>query len=90
MKDNPEFKSNEKSKNFSIKGFLSSLIKGKSKEPDNGKQKEGEGNSGLIDSYLGRLKIMPIRGSRLVNVGFTGVNPEEIKKIVNRHANEYI
>lgn len=95
LKDNPEFKSDEKSKGFSIRGFLGSLIKPlikrESQDPDKGTHKEGDVNqSGLISSYLGRLNITPVRGSRLVNISFTGTNPEEIKRIVNRHASEYI
>ncbi len=90
LKDNSEFKSDGKSKGFSIRSFLRPLVKKKSKESDKVRHKEDEENSRLIDRYLGRLKIIPIKGSRLVNVSFTGVNPEEIKKIVNRHASEYI
>ncbi|MCP4976294.1 MAG: hypothetical protein GY931_09055, partial [Maribacter sp.] len=91
LKDNPEFKSDEKSKGFSITSFLSSLIKRESGGNDKSINKEEDsGNSELIDRYLRRLNITPIRGSRLVNISFTGVNPVEIKKIVNRHASEYI
>ncbi|MCP4264673.1 MAG: GumC family protein, partial [Candidatus Brocadiaceae bacterium] len=91
LKDNPEFKSDGKSKGFSISRFLGSLIKRESKGHDDGINREEDfENSGLIDRYLGRLNITPVRGSRLVNIGFTGVNPKEIKKIVNRHAGEYI
>ncbi len=85
LKDNPEFKSVEKSKGFSIRGFLGSLMKRESKGKEG-----GAGESKLIDRYLKRLSISPIRGSSLVNISFTGKNPKEIKKIVNRHASEYI
>ncbi len=91
LKDNPEFKSDGRSTGFSIGYLLRSLRKSESKDFDNYEHKKKDfETSGLIDRYLARLKIMPIKGSRLVNVGFTGVNPEEIKMIVNRHANEYI
>ena len=40
LKDNPEFKSDEKSKGFSISSFLGSLIKRESLGPDKGIQKE--------------------------------------------------
>jgi capsular exopolysaccharide synthesis family protein len=91
LEDNPEFKFDEKSKDFSIRGFLSSLIKRVSKDPDKGIHKEEDAEkSGLIDRYLRRLKIEPIKGSGLVYISFTGVHPKEIKKIINRHASEYI
>ncbi len=91
LKDNPEFNSDEKSKGFSIRGFLGSLIKRESQGLDKGIHKEEDvGKSGLIDRYLGRLEIEPIKGSSLVDIRFAGVHPEEIKRIVNRHASEYI
>ena len=91
LKDNPEFKSDEKSKGFSIRSFLGSLIKSESQGSDNGINNEKDAEkSGLIDLYLERLDISPVLDSRLVNISFAGVNPKEIKKIVNRHASEYI
>ena len=57
------------------------------KEDKNSKLDE---NSGFINSYLRRLAVAPIRKSRLVNISFTGYDPVEVAKIINRHAEEYI
>lgn len=57
------------------------------KEDENLKLDE---NSGLIRKYLERLAVAPIRKSRLVNISFTGYDPVEVAKIVNKHAEEYI
>ncbi|MCP4253458.1 MAG: polysaccharide biosynthesis tyrosine autokinase [Candidatus Scalindua sp.] len=93
LEDNPEFKSDGKSKGFSIKSFISSLIKRESESADSGINRDDDDDdkySSLISRYLGRLSITPIKGSSLVNISFTGVHLKEIKKIVNMHANEYI
>ncbi|MGR3303979.1 MAG: GumC family protein, partial [Candidatus Scalindua sp.] len=94
LKDSPEFKPDEKSKGFSLRDILGSLIKKLSPEKkshktykDSGKDDE---NSVLINSYLGRLTIAPIRNSRLANISFKGAYPDIITSIVNRHADEYI
>ena len=47
-------------------------------------------NAGLIDSYLRRFTVAPIRKSRLVNISFTGYDPKMITKIINKHAREFI
>ena len=47
-------------------------------------------NSWLIDSYLARFSVSPVSKSRLVNIRFTGYDPVEITKIINKHAEEYI
>ncbi len=57
----------------------------KAKDPQEDAEK-----SELIDAYLNRLKITPVRDSNLVNISFMSAKPEEAKKIVNRHAGEYI
>ncbi|MFQ5713799.1 MAG: GumC family protein [Candidatus Scalinduaceae bacterium] len=99
--DSPEFKSDEKRKSFNIRGFLSSLVrrldskkqsllrKLDSKEEYRRPDKDYE-NSKLISSYLGKLKIRPIKDTRLVNISFEGVHPDIITTIVNKHAEEYI
>ncbi len=99
--DSPEFKSDEKRKNFSIRGYFSSLerrldskkkslirrldAKKESRKPD-----KDDADSGLIGSYLSRLKVEPLKWSRLVTISFEGFHPDIITEIVNRHAQEYI
>ncbi|MCP4265140.1 MAG: polysaccharide biosynthesis tyrosine autokinase [Candidatus Brocadiaceae bacterium] len=91
LQDNPEFKSDNKSKSFSIRRLLRSLVKRESKVYDKTEHKsEDIEKSELIDRYIQRLKIAPIKWSSLVYISFSGVNPKEIKNIINRHAREYI
>jgi polysaccharide biosynthesis transport protein len=90
LKDSPEFKSVEKAKSFSIRGFLSSLVKKPGSKKESGKPDKDSEDSKMIDSYLSRLKIGTIKNSRLVNISFNGVHPDIITAIVNRHAHEYI
>ncbi|MGA1865320.1 MAG: GumC family protein [bacterium] len=46
--------------------------------------------SGLINAFLERLKVEPERNTRLVNVSFTGEDPEIITRIANTHARLFI
>ncbi len=99
--DSPEFESDEKRERFSIRGFLSSLerridYKKKSliRRPDSKKEyrkpDKNDVDSGLVGSYLSKLKVEAIKYSRLVNISFEGFHPDIITTIVNRHAQEYI
>ncbi|MGR3174058.1 MAG: GumC family protein [Candidatus Scalindua sp.] len=91
LKDSLEFKPDEKSKGFSIRGFVGSLFRKDSQDSDKDEKKfRLKENSGLINSYLGKLTIAPIRNSRLANISFKGAYPDIITSIVNRHADEYI
>ena len=47
-------------------------------------------DSNLIDSYLNRLGVNPVKNSRLVEVNFEGKDPELVTKIVNTHAKFYM
>ncbi len=85
LQDSPEFKPDAESEGFSIRGFVGSLFK---KDPDDSGNDNQQSN--LINSYLGRLKVTPVRNSRLVKISFSGVYPKIITKIVNKHAGEYI
>ncbi len=94
LKDSPEFKSDGKSKGFSIRGFirglLSTLLKKKDSKNKSLKTDKIDEDSGLVSSYLSRLKAESIRNSRMVNISFEGSHPDIIKTIANRHAREYI
>ncbi|MFQ5674109.1 MAG: GumC family protein [Nitrospinales bacterium] len=46
--------------------------------------------SGLVDAFLKKLRISPIRNSRLVDVGFQGYSPPLITEIANTTAEMYI
>ncbi len=100
LKDSPEFRPDEGSRGFSIKDFLGLFVKKPRPEEESHKTNEDsdkddensklDKNSRLIDSYLGKLEIDPIRNSRLVNISFKGVHPDIITTIANKHAEEYI
>jgi polysaccharide biosynthesis transport protein len=44
----------------------------------------------LLNWYLNKLEVLPVRNSSLVTVSFTGPNAELIARIVNTHANTAI
>lgn len=46
--------------------------------------------SKLVDQYLEKLSVNPIRNSRLVNLSFSGYSPVLIAKITNTAADTYI
>ena len=62
----------------------------KSTPGDRNRLRSDERESKLISKYLRKLKVKRIKGSRLVSISFTGYSPEEVKNIVNKHADEYI
>ncbi len=50
----------------------------------------GADESGLIDNYLKRLEVSPIRGTRLVAIGFSSPDRKLAARIANAHAVAYI
>jgi capsular exopolysaccharide synthesis family protein len=46
--------------------------------------------SPYINAYLGRLKIIPVKNSRLAKITFVGHDPELVAKVANTHARAYI
>jgi capsular exopolysaccharide synthesis family protein len=47
-------------------------------------------NPSLIDTYQGKLKIEPAKGTQLVKIEFSSPDPEFSAKISNAHADAYI
>lgn len=92
LKDNPEFSGAGGMYNpLSLaRSFLSWLKKITFSAELSAAQKEEQEQNELIRTYLDRLKVEPIRNSRLVNVSFEGTQPEAITTIVNTHAKRYI
>ncbi len=101
INESPEFESDEKRKSFSIRGFLSSveqrldskkrsLIRKLDSKMEYRKHDENDVDSGLVGSYISKLRVEPIKYSRLVNISYEGTHPDIITTIVNRHAQEYI
>ncbi len=94
LKESPEFCSSKTG--FSLWGALSSIlgwiksITFSAEEAGKAVPNPDKEYNRLIAAYLGRLKVEPIRNSRLVNVSFEGRNPKEVTRIVNTHAKLYI
>ena len=88
LADNKEFRPEPKT------GFISIITKIKESTWNIffGEEKEGplDEKNKLIKAYLTRLKIEPIRNSRLVNINFEAHDPELAAKIANTHAKLYI
>lgn len=104
LEDSPEFNPTKKSNTTSLSSSSSSHLKKKESEKkpletdkidENSKNKplmtdEIPTRSGFVTGYISRLKVEPIRNSRLVNFSFEGTHPDIIKEIANRHAQEFI
>ena len=48
------------------------------------------GANDVVDVYLPLLKIEPVRGTSLVNIGFTTADPGLSARLANAHANAYV
>jgi len=94
LKENPEI--GDSKKGFSLGaafhemvGWLKNLFSSAEEKLDPQLEEDKENNS-LIKAYLSRLKVEPIRQSRLVNVSFEGKDPRMVAGIANAHAQLYI
>ena len=45
---------------------------------------------GMIDSYVGRIDVAPVRLTRLVEVSFEAEDPELATRVINSHARHFI
>ncbi len=94
LKENPEFAGLKNG--FSLRaifqgiiGWLKNIFSSAEAKTDPQLEEDKENNF-LIKSYLGRLRIEPIRQSRLVNVSFEAKNPQLAARIANAHAQLFI
>ncbi len=78
--------SSEKEPEFSNSGLISSAILEEYQE----RVQEGDRKGVLIDAFLGKLEVEPIKSSQLVNVSFLSRNPVFATKVTNTVADEYI
>jgi succinoglycan biosynthesis transport protein ExoP len=51
---------------------------------------ETSGESAYVDAFASRLRVDPVRGSHLVDVSFTGMEPKFTATAVNALAREYV
>jgi len=94
LKENPEIGNSKKGFSpgavfHAMVGWLKNLFSSAEAKPDPRLEEDKQNNS-LIKAYLGRLKVEPIRQSRLVNVSFEGKDPRMTARIANAHAQLYI
>ena len=96
--DHPDFNRKAKKFNFNPTHAILTVLRGIrnlfaaprniSKNP--GSQQPSDRNAQLVGAYLGRIKIQPIKESRLVNISFDAYNPELAAQAANTHAKLYI
>jgi len=59
-------------------------------EPETPQVDETPDESALVSAFVSRAEVMPIRGSRLVNVSFTARDPKFAATAVNTLVDEYV
>jgi capsular exopolysaccharide synthesis family protein len=65
-------------------GYIASLFK------TDDAAKKAKSDSAIVNAFLKRVKVMPIRNSRLVDIGFEAKSPYMSAKIANTLAKAYI
>ena len=99
LQQHPEFVGTPEEKSFdlvgSIRGGLRRVQEGMGLPSSPHKQPWTSGGAaeqdrGILDAFLGRLKVEPVRNSRLVTIGFEGRDPVLIAQIVNSLAEAYM
>jgi succinoglycan biosynthesis transport protein ExoP len=93
-KPNDNFVSNLKNSVFktiaSWKESIATLLKTEKDDLISGASKGYEPDFPLVSDFIKRIKVSPIRNSRLVDVSFQAKDPVLASKIVNTLANAYI
>ncbi|MBI2876933.1 MAG: polysaccharide biosynthesis tyrosine autokinase [Candidatus Tectomicrobia bacterium] len=93
LKDHPEFAPKPQEKGWSplsLLTHLSSLLQPAKPHPGGAVAINSIRESRLIDTFLARLKVEPVRSSRLVKVSYQGYDPTLITDISNTLARLYI
>jgi capsular exopolysaccharide synthesis family protein len=72
------------------KDSIVSLLKTEKEDVTSATFEEYEQDSGLVSSFVGRVNVEPLKGSRLVDISFQAKNPVLAAKIVNTLASAYI
>jgi exopolysaccharide transport family protein len=70
--------------------WLSLLKTEKSLVPSEGRSGESQEESPLVSAFIRRIKVTPIRNSRLVDIGFEAKDPALSARIANTLARSYI
>ena len=72
------------------KAWVLDLVRPAKVEEEAPKVDETPDESGLVSAFIARVDVTPIRGSRLVNVGFTAMDPRFAALAVNTLVDEYV
>ncbi|MCX5838621.1 MAG: polysaccharide biosynthesis tyrosine autokinase [Deltaproteobacteria bacterium] len=70
--------------------FVESLLKTEKPQRPTDPKAESEDESPLVTAFIRRVKVAPIRNSRLVDIGFEAKDPALSSKIANTLARSYI
>jgi len=70
--------------------FVGSLLKTEKPQKPTDPKAEIEDESPLVTAFIGRVKVAPIRNSRLVDIGFEAKDPALSAKIANTLSRSYI
>jgi polysaccharide biosynthesis transport protein len=74
-----------------VKQRMVGLIKPAKEQPEEApRADETPDESGLVSAFISRVEVLPIRGSRLVNVSFTARDPKFAALAVNTLVDEYV
>lgn len=93
LEDSPELNPQENWSGTALIGALFSRISGvflPAPEPENTPDQPLAHAERLVDVLLGRLKVEPVKNSRLVQVSFSGYHPEIVTQVVNTLSRLYI
>lgn len=89
------FLAERKTKRFGVAPDLSSAAKTFTAQFEKGmnaqrRREIGYADSDLTDNYLAHIEVSPVRGTRLVRVGFTSPDPTLSARVANAHALAYV
>ncbi|MFH1488293.1 MAG: polysaccharide biosynthesis tyrosine autokinase [Pseudomonadota bacterium] len=82
----------KRSVNETIASWEEALISlfGSGKEKPDSSEQDGAGDFTLVNDFIGRIEVRPIRNSRLVDVGFLAKDPRLAADMVNTLAAAYM
>jgi polysaccharide biosynthesis transport protein len=74
-----------------LEGRLIALVRpAPAAAPEPPKADESSDESSLVSSFIGRVEVLPVRGSHLVDLTFTAQNPRFAATAANALADEYV
>lgn len=92
LKESPEFAPMPPGWIGELKAWVKNLLPPEKERLDKEKQEKGEEDeySPLINAYLEKFEVKPVRDSSLVDISFEGQDSHLVAKIANTHARLYM